>query len=501
MDQYNQALLDNARPSSWQNPTPSGKYNLVVIGSGTAGLVSAIGAAGMGGKVALIEKRMMGGDCLNAGCVPSKSIIRSAKAIGEIRKADTMGIHVPEGVHVDFGGVMERMRRIRANISHDDSVQRVTNAGVELYFGAGRFTGPNTIEVVNGDQRQTLEFAKAVVATGSRPRPLPTPGAEEVGYLTNETLFELTEQPRRLAVIGSGPIGAEMAQTFARLGTEVTIIEIDSQILIREDQDAARIVQDSLVKDGIQLILNAKIQSMYKSDTGKVIVYEQNEERKTIEVDDLLVSIGRIPNVEGLNLEAAGVEYSNRGVTVDGTMRTSNPNVYAAGDIGIRYQFTHVADATARIVLQNALFPGPKKKADDLIVPWTTYTDPEIAHVGMYEHEAKAKGIAVKTFVQQLDTVDRAKADGETEGFVKIHVKEGTDKILGATIVASHAGEMISEITTAMVAGVGLQTIATVIHPYPTQTEAIKKIADQYNRTRLTPLVKRIFSTWLSWQR
>ncbi len=501
MDQYNRALLENARPAQWKNPQPSGRYNLVAIGSGTAGLISVIGAAGLGGKVALIEKHLLGGDCLNAGCVPSKSIIRSAKAMGEIRKASTLGIHVPEGVTVNFGEVMQRMRRIRANISHDDSVERLHREGVELFFGTGRFTGPHTIEVVNGDQRHTLEFARAVITTGSRPRPLTVPGAQEAGYLTNETIFQLTEQPRRMAVIGSGPIGAEMAQTFARLGTKVTIIEHDKQILPREDADAARIVQEAFVHDGIELLFGAELHSVRKSETGKVLTYRQNGAEKECEVDAILVSIGRIPNVEGLNLEAAGVEYSERGVTTDETMRTTNPIVYAAGDIGIRYQFTHIADATARMVIQNALFPGPKKKKADLVVPWTTFTDPEIAHVGMYEKDAEAQGIRVKTFIQRFDTIDRAKTDGETEGFVKIHVKAGTDKILGATIVAAHAGEMISEITTAMVGGVGLGTMATVIHAYPTQTEAIKKIADQYNRTRLSPLIKRVLGVWMAWQR
>lgn len=501
MDQYNQALLSNARPPRWQNPQPAGRYNLVAIGSGTAGLISVIGTAGLGGKVALVEKHLLGGDCLNAGCVPSKSIIRSAKAVGEIRKARSMGIHVPEGVEVNFGEVMERMRRIRANISHDDSVDRLQREGVDLFFGTGRFTGPNTLEVIHGDERQTLEFARAVIATGSRPRPLTVPGAQEAGYLTNETIFQLTERPRRLAVIGSGPIGSEMAQTFARLGSKVTILERDNQILNREDADAARIVQDAFLRDGIELVFGAELQSVEKTASGKKLIYRQQGESQTCEVDEILVSIGRVPNVEGLNLEAAGVEYTERGVKTDETMRTTNSHIYAAGDVGIRYQFTHIADATARMVIQNALFPGPKKKKAELIVPWTTFTDPEIAHVGMYEKDAQEKGIRVKTFVQPLDTVDRAKADGETNGFVKIHTQAGTDKILGATIVATHAGEMISEITTAMVGGVGLKTMASVIHPYPTQTEAIKKIADQYNRTRLSPLVKRILSLWMTWQR
>jgi pyruvate/2-oxoglutarate dehydrogenase complex dihydrolipoamide dehydrogenase (E3) component len=501
MDQYNRALLDNARPIGWRNPTPPGRYNLIAIGSGTAGLVSTIGGAGLGARVALIEKHLMGGDCLNTGCVPSKSIIRSARAIGEIRRAQHLGIDVAGAVTADFGAVMARMREIRAGISHDDSVQRVTGAGVDLYFGAARFTGPDTVEVDHDGERVTLHFAKAVITTGSKPRRLDVSGAEETGYLTNETLFELTEPPRRLAVIGGGPIGAEMAQTFARLGSMVTLIENKGQLLSREDADAAQIVQQAFVDDGVELIFNATVKALKRTATGKVVEFEREGQRAQVEVDEVLVSIGRAPTVEGLGLEAAGVVYSDQGVTVDDTLRTSNPNIYAAGDVASRYQFTHIADATARIVLQNALFPGPKRKASDLIVPWATFTDPEVAHVGMYAHEAEAKGIQVETFTQPLSHVDRARADGETDGFVKLHVKAGSDKILGATIVAAHAGDMISEITTAMAGGVGLAKLVNVIHPYPTQAEAIWKAANQYNRSRLKPWLKRVLEVWMRWRR
>ena len=501
MDRYNQALLDNARPRSWRNPTPASYYNLVAIGSGTAGLVASIGGAGLGAKVALVEKRLMGGDCLNTGCVPSKSIIRAARAVGEIRRAESFGVHVPDGVTVDFGTVMARMRAIRAGISHDDSVQRVTGAGVDLFFGPARFTGPHTIEVDHDGDRVTLRFARAVITTGAHPRRLDVPGATETGYLTHETLFELTDLPRRLAVIGGGPIGAEMAQTFARLGSQVTLIESNGQLLNREDAGAAAIVQDAFKADGIQLIFKAAVTALRRTPTGKVVEYTVEGHPAQVEVDEVLVSIGRTPAVQGLGLEAAGVESSDTGIHVDDTLRTTNPHIYAAGDVAMRYQFTHVADATARIVLQNALFPGPKRKASDLIVPRVTFTDPEVAHVGMYVHDAEARGIKLQTFVQSLDHVDRARADGETAGFVKIHVKAGSDQILGATIVASHAGEMIGEITAAMVAGVGLKTLATVIHPYPTQAEAIRKIADQYNRTRLTPFVKHALNLWMGWQR
>ncbi len=501
MDEHNRRLLANARPPEWQNPIADGRYNLVVIGAGTAGLIGALGTTGLGGKAALIERHLLGGDCLNWGCVPSKSIIRSARTLGELRRAAAMGVEVPDGVRVDFGAIMTRMRALRADISHDDSQQRLTRDGVEVFLGEAKFTGPDTVEVFDGRQRQTLRFAKALIATGGRARSLPLPGLAEAGFLTNETLFQLTEQPRRLAVIGGGPIGAEMAQAFARFGTQVTMFIKDNHFLPREDRDAAGIVQRVFEREGVQLICDANLESVSVTDAGKTIHYARNGRQEQLEVDAILVSIGRVPNIEGLELEAAGVAYSDLGVQVDDTLRTTNPNIYASGDVALKYQFTHMADAATRIVLQNALFPGPKKKFSDLVIPWTTYTDPEVAHVGMYAHEAEAAGIQVETFTKSLAEVDRSRTDGETEGFVKIHVKKGTDKILGATIVATQAGEMLNEITLAMVAGLGLKTLATVIHPYPTQSEGIKKVADAFNRTRLTPGIKRLFATWLRWAR
>lgn len=502
MDEFNRKLVLNAHPPQYQNPRAEGRYNLVVIGAGTAGLVGSIAAAGLGGKSALIERHLLGGDCLNWGCVPSKAIIRSARVMGELRKAAELGIHVPDGVQVDFPAVMARMRSLRADISHDDSMARLQREGVEVFLGEARFTGPDTVEVFDGVERQTLRFAKALLAAGGRARDLPVPGLAEAGSaITNETLFQLTEQPRRLAVIGGGPIGAEMAQTFARLGTEVTIFIRDNAFLPKEDRAAAAVVEAAFRRDGVEFICGADLQQVTLSETGKVLHYQQTGQPGQLEVDAILVSVGRVPNVEGLNLEAAGVAYTPQGVTVDDTLRTTNPRIYAAGDVAVKHQFTHMADAAARIVLQNALFPGPKKKLSDLVIPWTTYTDPEVAHVGRYAHELDAAGIAYDVFHKALSEVDRARTDGETEGFVKVLVRRGSDQILGATIVASNAGEMINEITLAMVAGLGLKTLSTVIHPYPVQSEAIKKIADGYNRTRLTPTVKRVFETWLSWAR
>ncbi|MCL5998825.1 MAG: mercuric reductase [Chloroflexi bacterium] len=501
MDEHNRRLIANTHPPQWQNPTADGRYNMVVIGGGTAGLVGALGTAGLGGKVALIERHLLGGDCLNWGCVPSKTILRSAKAVAELRKAAELGISVPEGAQVNFGEIMARMRALRADISHDDSLQRLTRDGVEVFLGDAHFSGPDTLEIFDGTRRQTLNFAKALIATGGRARTLHVPGLVEAGFLTNETLFQLTEQPRRLAVIGAGPIGAEMAQAFTRFGTHVTIFIKGERFLPREDRDAATILRRVFEREGVQFVFNSTLQEVRSVPGGKLIQYEQNGQTKQLEVDAILVAIGRMPNIDGLNLEAAHVQYNGQGIVVDDALRSSNPRVYASGDVATKYHFTHMADAGSRLVLQNALFPGPKKRLSNLIVPWCTYTDPEVAHVGMYAHQAETAGIAYEIFAKPLREVDRGRTDSETEGLVKVLVRKGTDKILGATIVASHAGEMINEMTLAMVAGVGLKTLSTVIHPYPTQSEGVKKVADAYNRSRLTPFVKRLFETWLAWAR
>ena len=496
-DKHNTTLVDNVHPHDWKNPEPAPRYNLVVIGGGTAGLVTAAGAAGLGAKVALVERHSMGGDCLNVGCVPSKCLIRSSRVFADIRDAGPFGMRAANGADVDFGAVMERMRRLRAKISFHDSVKRFAELGIDVFLGDGRFSGPDTVEV----EGKTLRFKKAVIATGARATMPPVEGLAEAGCLTNETVFSLTERPKRLAILGAGPLGCELAQTFRRLGSEVVLIEMAPQILIREDPDAARIVAEALKRDGIDIRLESTINRVLTSGDGKVLHLKTDSKIDVITVDEILIGAGRAPNVEGLNLEAVGVQYDKRtGVVVDDTLRTTNPRIFAAGDICLNFKFTHTADAAARIVIQNALFWG-RKKLSALTVPWCTYTDPEIAHVGMYEKDARKQGIEVDTFTRPLEEVDRAIVDGEEEGLVKVHVKKGTDKILGATIIARHAGEMISEITVAMVGGIGLGTIAGVIHPYPTQAEAIKQVADAYNRTRLTPFVKNLFSRLMAWQR
>jgi pyruvate/2-oxoglutarate dehydrogenase complex dihydrolipoamide dehydrogenase (E3) component len=496
LDEHNATLVRNVHPSDWRPPTPARRYNLVVIGAGTAGLVTAAGAAGLGARVALVERHLLGGDCLNVGCVPSKCIIRSSRVFGDIAAAAALGVHVPPGIEADFGAVMERMRRLRARLSHHDSVERFTRLGVDVFLGSARFVGPDAVEVDGA----RLRFSKAVIATGARAARPAITGLAEAGFLTNETVFELTDRPHRLAVIGGGPIGCELAQAFRRLGSEVVLLHSGPHLLNREDPDAAAIVQQAFLREGVRLVLSAKLTRVGRTAAGKVLHFDAGSGPEHIEVDEILVGAGRVPNVDGLGLETAGVAHDAQGVKVDDQLRTTNPRIYAAGDICMEYKFTHAADAAARVVIQNALFFG-RKRLSALTIPWCTFTDPEIAHVGLYERDAAVRGIAVDTYVREFKDVDRAIADGEEEGFVKVHTRKGSDQILGATIVARHAGEMIGEVAVAMAGKIGLGRLAAVVHPYPTQAEAIRQVGDMYNRTRLTPFVKGLFERWLRWTR
>lgn len=495
MDEHNTRLKSRVHPPDWTNPEPAERYNLVVLGAGTAGLVTAIGAAGLGAKVALVERHLMGGDCLNVGCVPSKALIRASRAAAAARRAGDFGVRVT-GVEADFPAVMERLRRLRADIAVNDSAKRFREAGVDVFLGAARFSGPDAVEVGG----RTLRFAKAVVATGARAAELPIPGLKEAGALTNETVFNLTALPRRLAVIGAGPIGCELAQAFRRLGSEVHLLEAMGQILIREDRDAAALVEKAFVREGVVFSCNHDVARVERRGAEKVVFTKCGCHPAGIAVDEILVGVGRAPNVEGLGLEAAGVAYTKAGVTVDDFLRTTNPAVFAAGDICLGPKFTHTADFAARIVIQNALFFG-RKRFSALTIPWCTYTDPEIAHVGLYEKEAQARGLKVRTFTMEMKDVDRAVLDGEDEGFAKVLVEDGTDRIVGATIVASHAGDLVSEVSVAMTNGVGLAGIGATIHPYPTQAEALRRLGDAYNRTRLTPFVRSLLGSWLAWSR
>ncbi|MGF1479874.1 MAG: mercuric reductase [Cyanophyceae cyanobacterium] len=500
MDRYNQKLVENLHPPQWINPKPASCYNLVVIGGGTAGLVTAAGAALFGAKVALVEKHLLGGDCTNVGCVPSKTMIRSARAVAAVKQAKQYGVTV-SGVAVDFSAVMERLRRIRAQISENDSAQHMAEEyGVQVFLGEGRFLDRQTVAVAD----QKLRFKKAVIATGSSPVKLPIDGLESVGYLTNETVFSLTQRPQRLVVIGGGYIGCELAQTFQRLGSQVTLLQKSSRLLTSTEAEAAQIVEQALRREGVNVILKAETQQVAATD-GKQVTYRVDGQLSSVTADEILVAVGRSPHVQGLSLEQVGVEYSaKQGININEYLQTSNPRIYAVGDVAMQSKFTHAADAAARIVIQNALFAPfgiGRKKLSTLTIPWCTYTQPEIAHVGISAQEAEERAANLDTFCVPMDDIDRAVIDGETAGFTKIYLKKGTDKILGATIVAAQAGETINVITLAMQKELGLGAIAATIFPYPTQAEIVRKVADAYSLSRFTPAIKKLASIWLQLRR
>jgi len=493
LDEANRDLLASVHPTDWINPAPAPRYHLVVVGGGTAGLVAAAGAAGLGARVALVERHLLGGDCLNVGCVPSKALIRAARAWHEARLARTRFGGPEAHGDGDFAAVMERLRRLRAGIAPHDGAERFRGLGVDVFLGQGRFVAADAVEVAGA----RLRFRRAAIATGARAAVPDVPGLASAGYRTNETIFNLTERPARLLVVGGGPIGCELAQAFARLGSAVTLVS-RGRLLPREDEDVAAIVEQALVADGVRCEKGAEIASVRSSPAGKIATIARgiaDEQRIEIACDEVLVAVGRTPNLDGLELDAAGVKADANGVVVDDRLRTGNRRIYACGDVASRFQFTHMADALARIVIQNALFFG-RAKASALTVPWCTYTSPEVAHVGLTAADAEARGLAVATLTLPLADVDRAVLDGETAGFLRVHLEKGKDRIVGATLVAEHAGESIGELALAIGQGVGLGKLASVIHPYPTQAEVIKKAGDLYRRGALTPTVKRLFGWW-----
>jgi pyruvate/2-oxoglutarate dehydrogenase complex dihydrolipoamide dehydrogenase (E3) component len=477
-------LTAAARPTGWRNPDPAKPYDLLIVGGGPAGLAAAEHAIDRGAKVALIERHLLGGVSLLTGSVPSKSIIRTSRLYADMRNAERFGAVVPSGIRENFAAAMERMQRLRARISKYHSAERLKNAGVDLYFGAARFAGPDSI-VVEG---ATVRFANALIATGARTMPTAIPGLEQAGYFTSEDVFDLTECPPRLLVVGGGPLGCELAQAFCRLGSHVVIVQNEAKFLPKEERDAAQLLSESMARDGVEIHLNSTVAAVRTAATGEKLVDLVSDDRKsTIAVDHILIGVGRTPNIEGLGLEEAGVGCDPMpGIRVDDFLRTTNPRIYAAGDVCLEHKFTHAAEASARLAAANALF-AETARWSALTIPWCTYTDPEIAHVGLYVGEARERSIPVKTITVLMHDTDRAMIDGQEVGFVKIHLREGTDEILGATIVASHAGEMINEITLAIDAHIGLSVLATVVHAYPTQAGAIKRAADAFAKSRLTP--------------
>lgn len=491
LDDANRRLRENVHPPDWENPRPAERYHLVVVGGGTAGLVSAAIAVALGARVAMVERHMLGGDCLNVGCVPSKAVIRSARAWHAARRAAEDFSGPPVSGEGDFGAVMGRMRGIRAAISGHDSAARFRDLGVDVFLGEGRFVDAERVEV----DGRVLRFRRAVLATGGRPAVPPIEGLEEAGYLTNETVFSLTELPERLVVLGGGPIGCELAQAFARLGSRVTLVEADERVLTGESPDASRVVAAALERDGVELLLGARATAAQRRGGRRSLRVEAGGEARDLEADEILVATGRKPNVEGMGLEAAGIRTGEKGVEVDDRLRTSNSRVYAVGDVNGLAAFTHAADAQARMVVQNALFFG-RGKASDLVVPRVTYTSPEVAHVGIEPADAAREEGEAEAITVPFSQVDRARLDGETEGFLTVYVKRGSDRVLGATLVAEHAGEMIGTLTAAITVGVGLGKLGETIFAYPTQAEAIRKAADAWRRRKLTPRAKSAFDVF-----
>ena len=477
------ATLDpNARwreltfPAGYRNPQPARRYNLVVIGAGPAGLITSIAAAGLGAKVALIERHAMGGDCLNVGCVPSKTLLAAAFA------------------GLDFRAAMQRVRAVRAKIAEVDSVERYTNAGVDVFLGDASFAGPHEIRV--GDA--TLHTRKTVIATGARAALPPVPGLAEVDPLTNETVFELTEQPARLAVLGAGPVGCELAQAFARLGTQVDLIEVQSRALQADEPEAAAYVMRALEDGGVRVHFGDGVTGVRAAASGLQLSVGGGSSGNRVEVDRVLVAAGRRRNLETLALERAGVRFDARsGIQVDARLRTSNPAIFAAGDVCSRLQFTHNADAQARIVIRNALFLG-RARADRIVIPWCTYTKPELAHVGGTRAALEGAGTAFDAFRVAFGELDRGRTDDADDGYAEVLIARGSGRILGATLVGKDAGEQIAPLVMLMQNGMGLAALASVALPYPTRSEYLRRLADSWNRTRLTPAVARALRWWLA---
>ena len=470
-------------------------YHMIVVGAGSGGLMAAAGAAGLGARVALIEKHKMGGDCLNTGCIPSKAIIRSAKLAYDARTADRFGF-ASHDFGIDFEKIMVSVKAVQAKLAHHDSVERFTSLGVDVHLGEYRFISPH--EISNG--KETLQAKRFVIATGAHPLIPPLHGLKEVPHLTSDSVWGLTEIPKRFAVLGGGPIGAELSQVFARLGSEVSIVDMTDHLLAREDPEVSTIIREKFEKEGMKIFLNCKAEKVRKSSMGYELVVSHSEEgENVIGFDQILVAVGRAPNVEGLDLAKVGVEYSRKGIKVDSFLRTSAKHIYACGDVVGPYQFTHTADFQARLILRNALFPG-KSKINYHIVPWCTFTDPEVARVGLNETEAKAKNISLDSYTYPLHDLDRAVCDREDEGFIKVLTKKGSDQILGITLVGSHAGDLLHELALAMHQKIGLKKVASMIHVYPTLAEVSKRIADTYQRSRLTDTARKWFKRYFNWR-
>ena len=466
------ALRGHARPKRFD-------ANLIVIGGGSAGLVTAYIAAAVKAKVILIEKHRMGGDCLNTGCVPSKALIRSARLAAEMRRSGEFGLRSDETV-VDFAAVMQRVRRVVEQVEPHDSVERYTGLGVEVRIGEARIVDPWTVEV----EGERMTARNIVVATGARPFVPPIPGLEDMDYLTSDNLWQLEQPPGRLLILGGGPIGCELAQAFARLDVPVTQVEMAPRLMAREDPEVSAMVQRQFEADGVEVLTGHRALRFEQRDGEKLLIAEHEGEEVEIPFDRVLVAVGRKPNVEGFGLEELGVRLAERGaIEVDEWLRSSLPTILACGDVAGPYQFTHTAAHQAWYASVNALFGIVRKfMVDYSVIPWATFVDPEVARVGLSEEEAREQGVAYEVTRYDLDDLDRAIADGEARGFVKVLTVPGKDRILGVTFVGAHAGDLIAEFVLAMKQGLGLSKLLGTIHIYPTRAEASKYAAGAWKR-------------------
>jgi pyruvate/2-oxoglutarate dehydrogenase complex dihydrolipoamide dehydrogenase (E3) component/uncharacterized membrane protein YdjX (TVP38/TMEM64 family) len=498
-------LLDLVRArrvyARWRRPAKFDR-NLVVIGAGSAGLVSAYIAAAVRAKVTLVEKHRMGGDCLNTGCVPSKALIKSARVLAQIRRAEEFGLKNATA-EVDFAQVMERVQRVIRAVEPHDSVERYTALGVECLQGEARITSPWTVEVRDAAGTRTLRTRAIVIAAGARPFVPPIPGIESIEVLTSDSIWSLRSLPARLVVLGGGPIGCELAQAFARLGSQVTQVEMLPRLMMREDPDVSECVAQRFRKEGITLLLDHKAKAFRVERGRKLLIAEHAGQDIELEFDALLCAVGRVANTAGYGLEELGITLTKgRTIAADEYLRTVYPNIYACGDVAGPYQFTHTASHQAWYAAVNALFGGLRKfRADYSVIPWATFTDPEVARVGLNETDARAQNIAYELTVYGVDELDRAIAEGEAHGMVKVLTAPGKDRILGATIVAEHAGELIVEFVAAMKHGIGLNKILGTIHVYPTFAEANKYAAGNWKKAHAPQWALRKAERLHAWMR
>ncbi|MBS4168606.1 mercuric reductase [Parachlamydia sp. AcF125] len=470
---FSAQLQEDVFPLNWKNPKPVAIYDLLVVGGGPGGMTAATLAKKLDAQVAFVEKEHFGGECLSYGCIPSKAMIRSSRLVAEVCHAQQFGVEIPPNWKVNFHAVMQRVHRLQATISPHDSAEHFKKLGIDVFLGTGRFIGPNQLEVSG----QIINFKKAIIATGTQPVPFEIPGLSEADYHTNQTIFSLSTLPARLGVIGGGPISCELSQAFLRFGSQVTLMTHGSHLLPKDSPMATERLRKELEREGMQIFTQTKVVRVEKKGKEKVLYLDQHS--TSIPVDEILIAAGRAPVVEGLGLDQAGVSYdSHQGISTNDFLQTSNPNIYAIGDVTSKYKFTHISKELASIAVTNALKDGQEQK-NALIVPWCTFTSPEIAHVGLSQEEAQERGIATEIAVVELADVDRAILDEETTGFVRLMVKKGSHAIIGADIMAEHAGDLIAQVGVAMASEKGLLALAKSIHPFPTQSQAIRTAAER----------------------